>query len=480
MEKILRMLMAVTRAVMRVSWGLGRAASRSAANAALTRQATRALQPGQHDYRGVVQDRRRPRELIGEFPVGHYLSPVSGLQAPAGIPEPAVRHNVCVVGPPGAGKTRYVIVPWIIAAIRAGYGVVCLDVKGDMLDLVRAQVRGQPPLNIRARALDYTRPKQSLRWNWLAGLDSDRAIDSAVVSIVGKRPPPNTDPYFFHMDSQILRGLLELVSGSPNQNRLTTSALLRILKDQAALDRTLCRYPNGPAYARLADLVNLAPDDYSKRISGVAVRLDALARPTVEQVTRNSDFQMSDVLQQRGLVSVVAPLQDGQLAQTISGLFVNDLLFRAFNRFTSPDGNRLLLVLDEAAQLADRIDFKNVLSVARSAGVAIMVAVQDVTQFADVNERSTVFGNCGTYISFSGVSPESAKLLADRLGAHSVLTTTVGRTPGGLGYQTTVNSTTQVVPVLGQREIMNIPYGSRPAVVHARDVLAAPFLVDLA
>ncbi|MEV6487425.1 type IV secretory system conjugative DNA transfer family protein [Actinoplanes sp. NPDC051633] len=478
MEMVLRLWMAVTRMIFRGAWGIGKAVTRGAANHSLGRNAKRAIAPGQHDYRGVVDGRRPPAVLTGEFPVGHFLSPSVGVRGPVGIPEPAVRHNACVIGPPGAGKTRYVIVPWIVAALRSGYSVVTIDVKGDMLDLVRAAVQGQPPLNVRARALDYTRPANSLRWSWLADLDSDRAIDSAVMSIVGKQPPPNTDPYFFHMDSQILRGLLELISGSPNRRSMTTSTVLRTLKDQALLDRTLSRYPNSPAIPRLADLMSLAPDDYSKRISGVSVKLDALARPAVEQVTRNPDFATPDVLSTHSLTSIVAPLQDGQLARTLSGLFVNDLLFRAFNRFTGHSGNRLLLVLDEAAQLADRIDFKNVLSVARSAGVAIVVAVQDVAQFADVNERSTVFGNCGTFVCFSGASPESAKLLSDRLGSHPVLSTSVGQTPGGLGYTTTVNQSTTMAPVLGQREIMNIPFGARPAVVHARDVLSAPFLVD--
>jgi hypothetical protein len=35
------------------------------------------------------------------------------------------------------------------------------------------------------------------------------------------------------------------------------------------------------------------------------------------------------------------------------------------------------------------------------------------------------------------------------------------------------------VPVLGEREIMNIPFGRRPALVHAKSTLAAPFLVEL-
>ena len=240
MDDVFRIYAAATRGVARAAWKVTRLASRTAAEASLSRKASRqSIMPGQLDYRGVLDDRSRAARINGEFPVGYFLSPARGsLAVPMGIPEPAVRLNTCVVGPPGAGKTRHVIVPWIVAAVRCGYSVVCIDVKGDMLDLVRERVRAEArPLGIRPRSLDYTRPSSSMRWSWLSGLDSDRAIDSAVTSIVGKAPPPQTDPYFFHMDSQILRGLLELVRVSPNRLTMTTTTLLRTLKDQAAWKR---------------------------------------------------------------------------------------------------------------------------------------------------------------------------------------------------------------------------------------------------
>jgi type IV secretory pathway TraG/TraD family ATPase VirD4 len=480
-QQILGLYFAVLRFIFRSSWALGRRVSVALGSGALRRKSGSVHLTGQRDYRGLYQGSRPPAVLAsGEFPVGRFVNAKGRTREVVGIPESAMRLNACVIGPPGAGKTRFVIVPWIVAAVRAGYSVVTLDVKGDMLDLVRQEVRRQGQrLGVRARSLDYTRSQQSLRWNWLDSVDSDRAVDSAVQSILGRHAPPTGDPYFYHLDSQILRGLLELVMASPRRSAATAQGLLTLLKDQAALDRALRRYPSGPAVARLQDLVILAPDDYSKRITGVTVRLDALARPTIQAVTTNANFSTEHLLKQQELVSVVAPLQDGQMAQTLSSLFVNDLLFRVYNRFTGFQGPRVLLMLDEAAQLTDRIDYKNLLSVARSAGVSVVLALQDVSQFADLNERSIALGNCGTFVCFSGVSQESAKFLSERLGSHTVPSTTLGQTPTGWGYQTTVSTTSTTVPVLGPREIMSIPFGTRPALVHSRPVLDAPFLVDL-
>ncbi|MTD54789.1 type IV secretory system conjugative DNA transfer family protein [Amycolatopsis pithecellobii] len=479
MSGIMSMYLSMLRGVAHTSRAVGRGLAERAASAQLA--ARHQVPAGGFDFRGLLQGSRPPRWLVdSEFPLGRFLSSTGKIGAPVGIPEQAIRLHACVVGPSGAGKTRSIIVPWIVAAVRSGYSVVTIDVKGDLLDLVRDEVGRQgAPLNVRARKLDYTDPRRSVRWNWLQTIDSDRAVDNAVQSIIGRHPPAKADPYFFHLDGQILRGLLELAQASPKRHLWTAGRMLSLLKDQAQLEIALRRYPNSPGAGRLRDLPYLSPDDFAKRVTGVAVRLDALARPTVEAVTTNGTLTTPDILQERQIVSVVAPLQDGQMAQTLSSLFVNDLLFRVYGRFSGYQGPPVMLVLDEAAQLADRVDYKNVLSVARSAGMSIVLALQDIAQFSDASERSIAVGNCDTYVSFSGVSQESAKFLSERLGKHVVPVTTVGKTAQGWGYQTTASTTQQTVPVLGEREIMTIPFGRRPAVVHAKSTLAAPFLVDL-
>lgn len=480
MNWVISLYTTVIRSLFRLSWSLGRHASTAIQSATLRRRFIRSG-TGSYDYRGLVHARRAPASLLGcPLPLGHFLSSDFRRGHRVGLPAEQLRLNACVIGPPGAGKTHSIIVPWIVAAARAGFSVVTLDVKGDLLDAVRAEVGRQgTPLGIRARSIDYTRPQRSARWNWLASIDSDRAIDNAVKSIVGHAPPPQGDPYYFHLDSQILRGVLELVVASPKGKAVTAEKLVRLLEDQDGLDYLLRKYPHSPAVARLRELIYLPPDDFSKRVTGVRVRLDALARPTVTAVTMNPTLTPADLLREQQIVSIVAPLADGQMATTFSSLFINDLLFRVYNRFTGYSGPRILLVLDEAAQLADRVDYQNLLSVARAAGMGVLLALQDTAQFADASVRSVALGNCDTYLSLNGVSHQSAKFLSERLGNHNVSMTSMGQAPTGWGYQTTTTTTTTTVPILGHREIMSIPGGIRPAIVHCRSLFDRPFLVDL-
>jgi type IV secretory pathway TraG/TraD family ATPase VirD4 len=436
---------------------------------------------GYFDYRGVLDLKTVPGELThSPFPLGQFFSPARGPRGPIALPEGVVARHVALVGPTGAGKTTGVVVPWMLGALRAGWSVIAIDVKGDLLANVERENGGS--LGTSAAEYTYTRPRTSMRWNWLSELDSDRAIDSSVAAVLGREAPKGVDPFYYDQDCMILRGMLELVAAGRQPVTVTTTKLLGLLKDQARLEQVLRRTRSQQARQRLRNLVADAPSDYLKRITGVTTRLDAMARGTIDAVTAVSDFRVQDLLDNSLLLSVVAPMQDGQLANTFSTLLINQILYRAYERFGGEQGVPVLLVLDEAAQIADRIDIEQILSVARAAGVAVLFALQDARQFKDENQRAVLFANAGTVICTAGVSPDTARLASQRIGMHPVATTTttsVGPYTSGQSYGPSLSTSTTMAPVLGEREIMHPPFGRRAACVHSPDLSGAPFFVDL-
>jgi type IV secretory pathway TraG/TraD family ATPase VirD4 len=107
----------------------------------------------------------------------------------------------------------------------------------------------------------------------------------------------------------------------------------------------------------------------------------------------------------------------------------------------------------------------------------VILALQDVTQLGSEREAQSVLANCQTAITFTGCSHETAEFMQDRLGQRKVQKVGVNRRDlellGGR------NHAIEDVSVLGDREIMHIPVGHYPAIVHARGVSAKPFLVEL-
>jgi type IV secretory pathway TraG/TraD family ATPase VirD4 len=499
LDDILKMYVGALKGAAKVGMKAGSAIGHAASNAAGDYSAGRGarrgiLAPGDpppppnsgdsyYDFRGVLSLRKVPPEYqMAEFPLGRYIDPAKGPRQPIGLPAGALETHAAVVAPSGSGKTTSIIVPWIVAGLRAGWSVVAIDAKGDLADRVRGTVRASGQrLGVPMRVFDYTNPATSVKWNWCAELDSDEAISFAVDAIAGKECPEHTAKTFWLRDKRILRGLFEMVMASPRRDLVTAELLLNILRDQDKLAKNLQRYPSSPATGSLKSFLQMYPDKYAEEIADIENKLDVLTTPKLKAVTSQAGLRAGDVLRTPTFVSVVAPLHHGDMASMLSGLFINQLLFRAYDRYTHPGGVPLLLVLDEAAELKNQVDFKSLLSVGRAAQVAVLIAVQDVTQFDD-KTRSIIFGNCGTLVYLPGTTHESAKYLSDQLGQHPVQTasTSVGPAANGYGNQRTQSRQTAMVPLLGEREIHDVPFGRFAAVVRSRPVADRPFLVDLA
>ena len=135
-------------------------------------------------------------------------------------------------------------------------------------------------------------------------------------------------------------------------------------------------------------------------------------------------------------------------------------------------------MLDEAARLADRINYEELLSVSRRARVSVVLAMQNVTQFKDKDEREAILNNCSTYVSLPTPSRESASFFISRLGERRQ--SSLGISRDGRTMRSHYTRSSDLVDVVPHREVMDPPWGDHTAVVHSTQVSAAPFLVDLA
>jgi type IV secretory pathway TraG/TraD family ATPase VirD4 len=445
--------------------------------------------PDFFDYRGIVTaqevgalDQRRLGPA--SFRLGSLVDVHRGNQLPIGLPMDVLRRHAAVVGPAGSGKTAGVLVPWIDAALRGGSSVVAVDVKGDLLEDILASVTRHPlgPLGVPAGKWDFTDPTHSISWDWIGETRDDAEIDAAVTAILGREDRAGGDPYFHRRDSMMLRGLLRfLPMVTKTGYAVTAGDLLRLLSDQQRLEYLTSTYASAPGATDLhATLNGMSSSDYPRAISGVTTALGRLDMAGVAAVTQPSSFKLTDLFARPTLLVVAAPMKGGESARFLSSLFLNLLAQRLYRRF-GHGGTHVFLFVDEAARVVDRFNFEEVLSISRSAGVSVCLATQDVAQFKDENERSAVFSNCATYVSLAGASPLSAKLLGERLGKHRVSTLTLSRDPSKWGSST--GRAIESVPVLGDREITQPPFGPRCAIAHVNaaelGIPSKPMLVNL-
>jgi type IV secretory pathway TraG/TraD family ATPase VirD4 len=269
----------------------------------------------------------------------------------------------------------------------------------------------------------------------------------------------------------------------------TASDLIRTLEDDVKLDQLVRQHPRAPGRADLEAALRYPQAEYPKVVSGVVTALSALDIAGVSAVTRSApsrpSLDLERTLDDHHLLIVCAPLRGGQVSVTLSSLMLNQLQQRLYERF-GQNRRRVLLVIDEAPQLADRVDIAQLLEVARGAGVGVVVAMQDVRQFKDEGDRSSILSNAAAFAILPGASPASVMEFGNRLGQR--FERTVGLSVDGArrglgGTRPSQSYGMESVPVLREREIMQPPVGARPAVVHVKatelGITSKPLLIDM-
>jgi type IV secretory pathway TraG/TraD family ATPase VirD4 len=485
----------LTKALFRASNSLARSLGRGAQTVAAQRTNTRAsryaasgvLVPGDpdpppssgldfYDYRGIAV-RQEVEDLIGQpFPLGHRLDPRKGPKEEVGLPFDVLQRHAAVIGPSGSGKTKSVIIPWAATAVRMGHSAIVVDISGDLLDDLDSYRSISGPLNASVAKWDYADPRRSISWNWIGSLVTDESVVSAVDAIHGRLSPHDSQPFFHQRDARCLRGLIELARDClPNA---TGRNLLDLARNESRLRGLVSAHPNHPGAGRLIDVLSSA-GNYLQIMSGVINDLEIWENDGLQEITAHDGLNIAQVFEGPNLLVIGAPIYGGRISEAASGLLLSQIINQLYVRMGKDFDRQVFLFIDEAARLTGRLDYEELLSVSRHAGASVVLATQDVSQFPDADQRTSILGNCATYIALPTRSSASAEYLASRLGERYQSSTSTSQQPSG--WSTVTSTTRQVgtVPVLGHREIMDPPWGERCAIIHSPPVCGKPFLVDL-
>lgn len=437
------------------------------------------------DYSGLAT----PGDLNGtvwSFPLGRYVLPKGKswkAEQEIGVSAGTANKHSIVYAPAGSGKTASVLVPWIYHAMSFGYFVVAIDVKGnnDLLDQVQhyAGSHGALP-DVVVASFNYTEPSKSISWNWIRDLDDESSIEVAADTLVPEHEG-DANASFRHRDVLWMRGLLEFAveSGQP----WTVETLLNLINDPDRFGRLLRNIGSLSVKNRFRSLVDteglgaIDYDDYFKKVAFLVSYLDPLNTRGFNAVTTRPEVRLREMAKDPGLLVVTAPLADGKRSAAISGLFMAQFLnlqMKKFNRANVP----VLVVLDEAAQLQDRMDMAKILATTRSSKTSVLLAIQEVKQLEE-KHRDPILSNCATHILLGGAGEPTTKYFGERLGRRMAARATLSHNHGvgGHGVQTGFDS--QEVPVLGRNEMAFPPGDGFSALVHSADLSAKPVLVDL-
>jgi type IV secretion system protein VirD4 len=353
-----------------------------------TRRDTRALRVGRHRGSRLVLGRlnRRPRR------------PLAATEA---------RHSVLVLGPTQSGKTSGLAIP---ALLEWEGPAVATSVKDDLARHTASWRSARAPVWI----FDPTASSglaPLARWSPLA-LCADWTGAQRTASWFVDATPARTgmaDAAFWYAAAakQLAPLLLAASAGGlsvddvvrwTNTSEFTEPKQLLCIagEDQAATALTACECRD-------------------ERIrSSVATTLETVLAPfedpTVAAWTSTTDFSFDDLFESSGTVYLCGPSHEQNRVQGVFSALVSSVIAAAVDRVARagrPLDPPLLLVLDEAANIAPVRDLDTVASTCAALGVQLLTVCQDLGQLSGRygSERArTIVNNHRAKLLLSGVS----------------------------------------------------------------------------
>jgi hypothetical protein len=321
--------------------------------------------------------------------------------------------------------------------------------------------------------------RASVSWNWIEDMIATGGVEPAVGALLGKAPPPRiADPAVWQRDVSILRALLELADTLPQPR--TTESLIKLISTRDRLEDHLTK--SGRSSPRLDNLLEFDdPRDFSLRTEFILTALEGVRSTTRSDLP---NFSLRQLFARPTFMCVTSPVADEPRSISFAALVLSLALSIGFGRFGTNSGLPVLLAIDEAARMTGRINLEEVMSMGASAGLRTLLALQFVEQLqqSGLSESSArgLLSNADTMIVLAGSSPGTVRAFADRLGQ-----TDVPFQQSSVNYANhfnpsrTLETRNERRAVLGDREIGEIPFGDRSALVHCRASVAAPFVVDL-
>jgi len=333
------------------------------------------------------------------------------------------RHSVCVLGPTGSGKTVSVVVPTLLD--WSGPAVVT-SVKVDVLHTTEARREEVGP----AYLFDPTRStgRPSSTWSPLAACSTWTGASQMagwLTAAAGASSGGNGshERFWTPLGRKLLAPLL-FAAGATGRGM---SDVVRWVDTQEDTEVTDLLDELGVVEASNAFIASRKRpgDTLGSVYATVEAVLDCYTDPDVAASADTCDIDPAALLDSDGTLYLVAPTHAQDRLRPLFEALVMSVVREAQNRAQAgrPCDPGLLLMLDEAGNVAPLRDLPSIASTGRGQGVQVVTVWQDLAQLTDRYGRlaSTVVNNHRGKLALSGITDlGTLDYLSQLLGEHDV------------------------------------------------------------
>lgn len=419
-------------------------------------------------------------------------------------------QNIMQVAPPGAGKTKFCIIPTIYynALVNSrtgnkGASLILTDCKGELFASCGEMLKKN---GYRTPFLDFRNPLKSYRFNLLynvnkyidrykAALDERerlinygkaeryaKILSESIVDNIETDSKSDASQYFHETAKGLLTGIILLVSEYGDADERHIISVFRLIIELNGLD---AGSSDVMQRSKLEKLLTYVDNDRIVNYVGPAMKADARTSMNVfssalgklvafidaelEQMVCGHSQELNDIdfISEPTAIFLICP-DENTTRHFFASLYVrymmNDLIEQASNNKGQRLNRDVLAIWDEFGNMPSIKDIDVLFTAARSRGIRFLISLQSYFQLEKkYSQRSAkiIRGACQIKMYTYLADEEEAKALSEALGDMTVQSGSVSRsTRDGIWTE----STSQSVQMIKRRlmtpdEIMQLPKG---------------------
>ena len=346
-----------------------------------------------------------------------------------------LNRHIAVFGASGTGKSRGFIRPALFNILRRGESAIITDSKGELYADTAELFRRH---GYEVKVFNLVNPEHGDSWNCMSDLGGDTLLAQVLTNvIIGNTSSGKTDHFWDNGEGNLLKALILYVdldpTRSPEEKNLPAVYEMLIRHSAAQLTALFERLPldhpaRGPyrLFSQASDTVR------SGIVLGLGTRLQVLQNEAVARILRRSDIDLTAPGREKTALFVVLSDQDATMT-FLSSLFFSFLFIKLVRFADSTPEMRcpvpVNLILDEFNNIgklggaADGSDFARTLSVIRSRGIYVTLAVQSLGQLQNRypnNLWAEIVGNCDVQLMLGCTDDVTAEYFSARSGDMSI------------------------------------------------------------
>ena len=346
-------------------------------------------------------------------------------------------EHIMVYGATGSGKTRGMVIPFILQAMRRGESMVLVDVKGEIYERTSEILREE---GYEVKMFNLLDKENSDAWNCLSGIEQDKNLVQSIAEVIIKNTSNANERQDFweNAEKNLLMALMHYVATQtiPGTNQLlpiqqrSLGEIYRILSNESFsdLESRFEALPKGhPALAPYG-IFKLANRQIWGNIAiGLGNRLSVFQNPLVDKITSYNEIDLTQPGQKPCAYFCCISAQDSSL-EFLSSLFFSQL-FTSLMDYGRRYGNhgrlpvKVNVCLEEFCNIGKLMDFKRVLEVCRGSNIFCQLVVQSIPQLKDrypKTEWEELIGCTDIQICLGCNDVDTAKYISQKCGVTTI------------------------------------------------------------